>query len=678
MINKLVNFINSTQSTIYDTESLTILESIGKIIEKVNNCIEYFNQLENKTNDDYNNFISQIRDYKNEINELMKTYKGDVYEVYNEFKRSIENLDKINESVDYVKEQSEIVQKLAEENANKIKDGTIATHLDVDNAKTSVKEELSINMVNFVNVDKMSGNTDTEKIKNAITKAMEKNGGEIYFTNNKYIINERINIPKGIGFNGGFATFSPSETLEGYMFSINSTDLKTWDTQYPNLWKCDFKNVNFNNLNRRVGVYGIFNASQHRIVNCQFYGMTRSVKYLESYLDSKVIENITIGEAVGDEYQIDLGFLGDSVRLQNVHGMAKKVLRCNMINGGTIKSCILNGKVLINNCTALSLEGLHMENGYLEIVNSSCSVKDVFGWKQSGVPFISITSQYDNSKPINLENIKITYPMYNNIESDEVDINFTGNQPINIKNIYTSYEMSGNANSSYSFGVKTNLDWFNKYSSMLSINSSIIPNRGIINAPNNIYSSYGQWDKYFINRIESVKDESNPKMRWIRPIGTYYYRADLLYDNERMIGMRGQDDEKSIEVDEDSMVRFLQYGKSYMGGTILRLYRGTQSGIYDEYIDLPMISFSDYLKYDTGDSISHIFKWKVNPTKERLPLNECTRFIINGKNITCYLNDKPLHGTWAKGDVVFNNNIRSGSFEKWIFNGTEWIGINQL
>lgn len=127
MINFLPNFIQSTQPTVYDTESLTILESIGKVIEKVNNCIKEFNNLEIKTTNDYNNFLNEIKDYKEYCEELIQSYYNNVNATIEEFKHLIALLNGIDEIVSYVEEQSKFVQDLAKQNQDAINKGTIVT-----------------------------------------------------------------------------------------------------------------------------------------------------------------------------------------------------------------------------------------------------------------------------------------------------------------------------------------------------------------------------------------------------------------------------------------------------------------------------------------------------------------------------------------------------------------------
>ena len=64
MINLITDLISFTQPTNFDRESLSVIESIAKIKKVVNECITQFNNLENKTDEDYKNFLNQITNYK--------------------------------------------------------------------------------------------------------------------------------------------------------------------------------------------------------------------------------------------------------------------------------------------------------------------------------------------------------------------------------------------------------------------------------------------------------------------------------------------------------------------------------------------------------------------------------------------------------------------------------------
>ena len=541
---------------------------------------------------------------------------------------------------------------------------------DIDNRFAQTNAQLSLvedKTTNYYNADRFDGVSDTEKLKNAIAKCYSDGGGVVVCTKNSYQIDSYINIPCGVSFDGNFATFTPSSSYKGFMFGLNSENGETWDIAYPNLYKGFFKNVKFESKTGAEGHKGVFSCCKYSIENVESLGMEQTIVYGNHYLDSRVITNISIERAVGDNYQIFANSVGDGLYFNNVHGRASKLLRMYGCNGGKLTSCILNGGVSIESCSALALESIHMEGGVIELVNSSCELNNVFAWKKSGVSPIKITSTYGVGKPTKLSNVKIIYPMYTDINADGIDISMTGDMPVHFCNVFKSYEPSGRVGSSFEFGVRTNVEVFNANSAMCSISSIVIPaSNKIIDTLNNNYNTYGSYDRYFIDKVLTTTDNDNTNMKWDKTGGTYYYIADMLFDGTRMLGIKGQNLEKSVTVNPTEVVMFQLQAYNHLVGKMLRIYRGTTSNAYSEYVDIPLCSFGDYLKYDKGSSISNIFGWKQNIGNDRKTINTCHKYELNGENVIAHCDNKPSVGSWKKGDKIINTLPSGGAYEGWV------------
>ena len=143
MINLITDLISFTQPTNLDRESLSVIESIAKIKKVVNECITQFNNLENKTDEDYNNFLKQIKDYKNYIENLCKHYRDETLEIIQEFKDLIRALENIEETIEWIKKQSEFVQDLAKQNQDAIDKGTIVTKDEINKINTSLVKKIN-------------------------------------------------------------------------------------------------------------------------------------------------------------------------------------------------------------------------------------------------------------------------------------------------------------------------------------------------------------------------------------------------------------------------------------------------------------------------------------------------------------------------------------------------------
>lgn len=140
MINLITDLISFTQPTNLDKESLSVIESIAKIKKVVNECITQFNNLEKKTEEDYENFLNQITNYKNEVIKIINDIKNDNNSFKNEFREIIKSLENFNVTLEIIKKQSEYIQDLAKINQDNIDKGTIATKDEINKINTSLEE----------------------------------------------------------------------------------------------------------------------------------------------------------------------------------------------------------------------------------------------------------------------------------------------------------------------------------------------------------------------------------------------------------------------------------------------------------------------------------------------------------------------------------------------------------
>ena len=134
MINLITDLINFTQPTNLDKESLSVIESIAKIKTVVNECIKQFNNLENKTNEDYNNFTSNLLNNFNELSENVNTFQE-------QFTTLIEDIKTFNITLEYIASQTNYVQELAKQNHDKIVSAEVASKEDVKLINSTLKEK---------------------------------------------------------------------------------------------------------------------------------------------------------------------------------------------------------------------------------------------------------------------------------------------------------------------------------------------------------------------------------------------------------------------------------------------------------------------------------------------------------------------------------------------------------
>jgi len=156
---------------------------------------------------------------------------------------------------------------------------------------------------------------------------------------------------------------------------------------------------------------------------------------------------------------------------------------------------------------------------------------------------------------------------------------------------------------------------------------------------------------------EATSDTSESNIVWTETSDTYYYRAKSLYNADRLVGAGGVASERSIAltVDGDGA----KIGTDVESGFV-RLYRGTSTGSYSDYVDIPVIQMT--FIYDTGERANG-FPWI-----SRTPAAVDTMFAISGIRITednvdvDAISTAPTVGTWTQGDRIENRLPTTGDY----------------
>jgi hypothetical protein len=110
-----------------------------------------------------------------------------------------------------------------------------------------------------------------------------------------------------------------------------------------------------------------------------------------------------------------------------------------------------------------------------------------------------------------------------------------------------------------------------------------------------------------LNGLESVSFDSGYKGPFKGATATYYYRVAILHDKIRRIGILGGLEVSQAATNGATGAVNLRLGFDIPGGGfIARVYRGTSTGVYDNYVDVPVIEAGRL--YDNGEDLSS-FAW---------------------------------------------------------------------
>ncbi len=171
-----------------------------------------------------------------------------------------------------------------------------------------------------------------------------------------------------------------------------------------------------------------------------------------------------------------------------------------------------------------------------------------------------------------------------------------------------------------------------------------------------------------INNLRTV----DSKTSWRNGLGTYYYQASVIIDEDRMLGMEGwQDYEQSIEMTDVNKLVRINFNFVAEKSPILRIYRGRESEAYTEYVDIP--NLTSKILIDSGIDINGFVWENIEDIKE---LTTCVKYEITGTQTIkayCYILSLPTQTqNYKKGDQIVDLNMNNNKYLS-IYNGTKFV-----
>ena len=529
-------------------------------------------------------------------------------------------------------------------------------------AKLIIKNE--INVKNF-------GNINSINIQKAIDYAYTKLGGGLITIpkqNETIELEKYINIRNNCILDLGNNNYSITEDFEDkndFCIGMNTENGSTWDIAY-NQGGTVIRNGNITNLSTNKGIIAL--STNCKIVNIRFNGFNNAISKLSYYTDQlSIINCMFFSQNETTNYQIRCEFGGDGLLIQQCHFGAgssittplyKKAIYLYGCRGGTITDCI-NGEYAVQNCYGVSIKNCHIEVGKVIFKQSKgCSLSNTgFFWLPNCQ---SDSIVVDTLCDVSLSDITyfLTSNDYSIPQNDYYDISLNLLSNVNIKNITKVYECSNSQHTQVvtapkikqinENNVASSLIPYNKLSCVLSNNYNY--GRTI----KNCYAITFNSDDYKINSISS----GNASFNETNDI-TYYYNSILYFDDTKMLGY-GTHVEQSFLNNGKSHI--LSLSKPSINKAMIRVYRGTSSGSYNKYVDIPFILGSTL--EDNGTSISG-YVWKSRTAGDIDEFNECLE-ISQSSSLNCKMTNRPTKGTWEKGNIVYNSNPSANSSFGWI------------
>lgn len=268
--------------------------------------------------------------------------------------------------------------------------------------------------------------------------------------------------------------------------------------------------------------------------------------------------------------------------------------------GGVIRQCI-NGSMYIGS-TNITIENWHAENSYLKIGHSAHVLvvdSNIGENTEMEYPPIQMVGSYEGGNASNLElnNVSFRWQGLGQFYSPSpFDVSIGYYNRLAIRNCRR--RVNGTDSSTCDTGIRvgqsdnvTPVPGWENYADLLSGSGEVDPGY-MVRLNHNIPAATGQYRGPWAA-------SANPTVpgTWKIALGTYYYRAVRMYDAELNIGLTSLTGEVSVNVvNTGTLVGVTSYSANHPNpgsGPVqgmTRYYRGTASGLYDSYADVPIIA----------------------------------------------------------------------------------------
>jgi len=405
-----------------------------------------------------------------------------------------------------------------------------------------------------------------------------------------------------------------------------------------------------------------------------------------SYIDRMKFRQI-VGTRRGDltSYLIELPMLGDGYEISQIVGGHTDVQPSDNTSKGLyvrgqsgIKiSGLVGGNHTFKNTRNYTLSDSHLEGAYIENIDSSGTIRNNYFFNVTAaidatIQLKSEGGQYNNRYTLTIEENE--FALIENFKdgwgANKPDIKIHSHYNIILRDNRRVSTFSGSISTRQYTGILLSdengnlLDTYNNYSHIYSpqeirINLGKIITKGTTLGVSGAFTG-----------ISTVAGDSVSTFKG--DSGTYYYQAQVIIDPARMLGSTPTGLEKSLTLDyNDSIPKIVgSWNEINHRGIIVRLYRGTTSGVYDKYVDIPLVMCN--LFYDNGLAVNGIV-WKDRPPGAIDTLNNrlCAgnfEIINNVVRVQSTHTESPDQGTWIQGDFIekinslpsVNNNILMG------------------
>ena len=492
----------------------------------------------------------------------------------------------------------------------------------------------------------------------------------------------------------GDQTIASNQNGGQYIIAQNTIDGDSWVQQFPAMKLGHLENftIDASTRSNRDDIRGILSFGGARIDNIHTKKLSQVINVDGYFSDQVWIKRVhaqnssKLKDNQGNWiYNIETSNLGDFNLIEQCHfpsnwdgvkplgikGHTNKSL--NIVNCGNGSSYFKNSIVKIDSCY-MEHTWLHFDNSHVTIINTVIKPNWTTGdenYNPNG------TIRIENESHVVMQDVNIATMFKGNHQNfdsfgwrpDFIMIDKTSTlRTINVKHTHAYYGSIGGYRNSgiYIAGTDGNYidDWSN-WAGYLSKDGLIDRNHTIRKT---VTIEPGQ--AIYLTKYTA----SNPDV-WRIASGTYYYKVIILQDPIRFIGSNTGDELVYTLTNGQSPIPSIWFSGDTLGNAnIIRILRGTQSGIYTHYADIPASTTRSLI--DNGEIVNG-FYWKEWGTQKYSVIGNISALVDIQGNLIGRSKYTPQRGFWKNGDyLLFETPIDTGDGrykEAWRVTTSGWF-----
>ena len=522
------------------------------------------------------------------------------------------------------------------------------------------------------------------------TTATDEVGGHNVITipRRRYLINSPLFIPVNVSVDFNWAILVPGPALAAtglgfmvYLNAVNTSGAMFTPTTGDNFPEIKRLVVDCPDETPAKVFYG---KAKHRIIDCAFNKCSQIYKKEGStnpeYTDQLSFERINVARAVGSDWLFDIGYHGDAFKFDQVHvylgstGTNLNLLRLDRCRGAVIDRAI-NGNYEFSRCSAIQMNGFHLEFGSIKTRSAQVTLSDGMIWNDAnGSDAPIVVDLYDSEPqvaPVVIDNVAVVYPKgrtglsetaYSAATKPDATINAACYADIrNFTRLDIGMQTSTRGRyKAARVGIVGQSPLTGRWDNVapLAAKRAVVAGGRVKPSPTSI-----EIEPAFPTITGYVSSETG----WELATSTYYYRVQLIYGaTDRRVGLTGNQITLSL-TNGAGVPRFIITPVNAPGDSsfvTMRLYRGTSSGQYTHYVDIPVFMTLDVT--DMGYHTSTGEAWISRTAGAADTMNAATKMDVIGDRVAIVASATPGVGAWRPGDECVT---ASGVLR---YNGAAW------